>query len=250
MSLFRRNKQTNPSSSGFASPGPTAIPSGDCTTHSPCRELLAIPAAERDSLLRLIPAKAADLGPDGIYIYLNDDLVALLVAMGPGESGSHQRAFPVLGHLASRWNTTPPDLLFRAMNNMRGDNVLVQPHDQGEGSPLYIVADQGVSGVAQLVRLQELLGIDLPHGAIIGIPRQHQIVAVPILKGRDLAAIAPMLRLVHDVGSKAPDRLSLDVFWLHKGRLHPLRAQAKNGQLEEFFPPDEFLQLMEKLPRQ
>ena len=229
--------------------GASAAPSEDCTRHSPCRELLAIPAAQRDSLLRLIPAKTSELGPDGIYLYLNDELVALLVMMGPDESGRRQQANPVLGHLTSRWNTTPPDLIRRAIENMRGDSVVVESYDQGEYSPLYIVVDQGVSGVAHLVRLNELLGIDLPHGAIIGIPREHQIVAVPIRKARDLATIEPILRLVYNVGSKASDRLSLDAYWLHQGRLHPLHAEAKNGHLEQIFPPDEFHQLMEQLPR-
>jgi hypothetical protein len=221
----------------------------DCTQHSPCRELLAIPAAERDSSLRLIITRTSDLGPDGIYVYLNDEFVALLVAMGPGESGRFQRAFPVLGHLATRWNTTHPALLSRAIENMRGDNVLVDSHDQGESSPLYIVVDQGVSGVAQLVRLEELLGFDLPYGALIGIPREHQIVAVPIRKHRDINTMEPLLRLVYNVGSQASDRLSLDVFWFHKGRLHPLHADGNNGELDRIDPPDEFLQLVEQLRR-
>ncbi len=242
MPLFRRNKPNSPSHS-------TAASSEDCTAHSPCRELLAVPAAERDACLRLIIVKPAELGPDAITIYLNDELSALLVVMGPGGSGDSQQAFPVLGHLASRWNTTPPDLLHRALENMRGDNVEVGSHDQGEYSPLYTIVDQGVSGVAHLVRLEEVLGTDLPHGAIIGIPRLHQIIAVPIRKALDVANIEPMLQLVRSVGSKASDRLSLDVFWLHKGRLHPLHAKEKNGQLEEIFPPDEFQQLLEQLPR-
>lgn len=221
--------------------------SEDCSKHSPCRELLAIPAAERDSLLRLIITKTADLGPDGIYIYLNDEFVALLVAMGPGESGRFQRAFPVLGHLAARWKIAFPDLLYRALENMKKDDVTVQSYDQGEASPLYIVADQGVSGAAQVVRLEQLLGVDLPYGALVGIPRAHQIVAVPIRKHRDINSMEPLLRLVYDVGSQASDRLSLDVFWLHKGRLHPLHADGNNGVLDRIDPPDEFFQMVEQL---
>jgi hypothetical protein len=104
-----------------------------------------------------------------------------------------------------------------------------------------------VSGVAQLVRLEELLGIDLPHGALIGIPREHQIIAVPIREHRDINTMEPLLKLVHDVGSQAPDRLSLDVFWYHKGRLHPFHADGNNGRLDRIFPPDEFFQLVEHL---
>ncbi|MGI5226984.1 hypothetical protein [Actinoallomurus sp. CA-142502] len=241
MSIFRRNKATDSSFS--------AGPSGDCTTHSPCRELLAMPAAERDGLLRLIMAKTSELGPDAISVYLNDELSARLVVMAAGDSGRYQRAYPVLAHLTSRWGVTPPDLLLRAVENMRRDNVEVNAHDQGENSPLYTVVDQGVSGAAHLVRLEQALGVDLPYGAIIGIPREHQILAVPIRKAGDVAAIEAMLRLVRDVGSQASDRLSLDVFWLHQGRLHPLHAESKNGRLEQIFPPPEFRQLLEQLPR-
>lgn len=238
MSFFRRDTPTTP-----------AQPAGDCTQHSPCRELLAIPTAERDAQLRLIITRTSDLGPDGIYVHLNDELVALLVAMGPGESGRFQRAFPVLGHVVPRWNTTHQALIGRAIENMRRDDVTVESYDQGESSPLYIVADQGVSGVAQLVRLEELLGTALPYGALVGIPRAHQIVAVPIRRHRDVNSMEPLLRLVYDVGSKAPDRLSLDVFWYHKGLLHPFHADGNNGQLDRIFPPDEFLQLVEHLRR-
>ncbi|MFD0783219.1 hypothetical protein ACFQZ8_04680 [Micromonospora azadirachtae] len=176
-------------------------------------------------------------------------MVGLLVIMGPDESGQRQQTYPVLGHVTARWNTTHPDLIRRAIENMRRDSVMVESYDQGEHSPLYVVVDQGVSGVAHLVRLNELLGDDLPHGAIIGIPREHQILAVPIRKARDLATIEPVLRLVQSVGSKASDRLSLDTYWFHQGRLHPLRAEMKNGQLEQIFPPDEFHRLIEQLPR-
>jgi hypothetical protein len=89
----------------------------------------------------------------------------------------------------------------------------------------------------------------IPAAERDSLPREHQIVAVPIQKARDLATIESMLRLVHNVGSQASDRLGLDVFWLHRGRLHPLHAEAKNGQLEQIFPPDEFRRLMEQLPR-
>ena len=58
-----------------------------------------------------------------------------------------------------------------------------------------------------------------------------------------------MLRLVQNVGSNAQDQVSLDVFRLHRGRLHPLRAEVKNGRLEQIHPPDEFRELMEQLPR-
>jgi hypothetical protein len=234
---------------GSGTPPASQAPSEDCANHSPCRELLAVPAAQRDSLLRLIPAKTSDVGPDAIYIYLNDELVALLVAMGPGESGSFQQAYPVLGHLASRWNADHRDLIMRAIENMRADTVSVESHAQGEYSPLFVVVDQGVSGVAQLVRLEELLGTDLPYGAVVGIPREHQIIVTPIRKARDLATIEPMLQLVQNVGSNALDQVSLDVHWLHQGRLHPLHAEARNGRLEQIFPPDEFQQLMERLPR-
>jgi hypothetical protein len=251
MPLFRRNKPASPPPPQ-QQPGTAqapAAPSDDCTTHSPCRELLAVPAAQRDSLLRLILGRTRDLGPDAISIYLNDELSARLVMMGPGESGAVQRAYAVPGHLAERWNTTPPDLLRRALETMRGDDVEVAAHEQGETSPLYTVIDQGVSGAAHLVRLEQALGVDLPNGAIVGIPREHQILAVPIRTARDVSTIEAMLNLVHDVGSRAQDRVSLDVFWLHKGRLHPFNAETKNGRLERIFPPDEFRTLLDARPR-
>jgi WD40 repeat protein len=228
----------------------TVSQSEDCTQHSPCRELLAIPDVQRDSLFRLRFTKTSDLGPDGIYIYLNDEFVALLVAVGPGESGRFQRAFPVLGHLAERWNIHYSQLLFRAMENMKRDNVEVKRFDQPESSPLYTVVDQGVSGVAQLVRLHELIGDDLPNGALVGLPREHTIVAVPIHKHRDINTMEPLLKMVYNVGSQASDRLSLDVFWYHEGRLHPLHADGNgNGEIGQIYPPDEFMQLVDRLRR-
>ncbi|POM25166.1 hypothetical protein BTM25_38090 [Actinomadura rubteroloni] len=250
MPLFRRNKPASPPPP--QQPGTAQAPassSEDCTAHSPCRELLAIPTAQRDSLLRLILGRTRDLGADAISVYLNDELSARLVVMGPGESGAVQRAYAVPGHLAERWGTTPPDLLRRALENMRGDDVEVAAHEQGETSPLYTVIDQGVSGAAHLVRLEQALGVDLPNGAIVGIPREHQLLAVPIRTARDISTIEAMLNLVRDVGARAQDRVSLDVFWLHKGRLHPFNAEVKDGRLERIFPPDEFRTLLDALPK-
>jgi hypothetical protein len=65
----------------------------------------------------------------------------------------------------------------------------------------------------------------------------------------DVASIEPMHQLVTSVGSEASDGLSTDVFWFHRGQLHPLNARSKDGKLEEIFPPDGFLEFIEKLPR-
>lgn len=237
---------------GSAAPAASAAPpapADECASHEVCRELLAIPAAQRDSLLRLIMGRTAELGADSISVHLNEEFSARLVVMGPGESGSLQKAFAVPAHLTARWNTTPPDLLLRAVENMRRDDVQVNSYDNGDASPLYTVVDQGVSGVAHLVRLEQALGTTFPNGAIVGIPRQHQIIVTPIRTARDIASIEAVLGLVAQVGANAPDRLSLDVFWLNRGRLHPFKAETRDGKLERIFPPDEFRQLLERLPR-
>ncbi|MFI9814688.1 hypothetical protein [Saccharothrix variisporea] len=214
----------------------------DCTRHSPCREVLSLPAGQRESLLRLVPARLSDLGGDGIYVQFNDELVALLVAMAPDSSGRFQQAYPVLGHLADRWGTPHQDLLGRAIANTRADEVSVTKHDQPDHSPLYVLADQGVSGFAHiLLRLEELLGGKLPNGSLVGIPREHQVVVVPFVRKRDVTAIRPLQNLVRDVGAKALDRVGDGVFWYYRGWLNPL------GTLDDT-PPDEFFAFADGLP--
>jgi hypothetical protein len=210
----------------------------DCALHSPCREVLSLPPARLESLIRLVPARMSDLGGDGIYVQFNDELVALLVAMAPDGSGGFQQAYPVLGHLADRWGVPHRDLLGRALTNMRADDVSVTRHDQAEHSPLHVVVDQGVSGFAQIVRLEELLGTELPHGSLVGIPREHQVVAVPLRRKRDVVAIRPLLGLVRNVGENAQDAVSDDVYWYYRGWLHPLGEN----------PPDEFWGFADGLP--
>ncbi|MEJ2858111.1 MULTISPECIES: hypothetical protein [unclassified Saccharothrix] len=211
----------------------------DCANHSPCREVLSLPAAQLDSLIRLVPARLSDLGDDGIYVQFNNALVGLLVAMGPGEAGRFQQAYPILGHLATRWGTTHPDLLQRALGNIRADDVSVTRHDQVDHSPLHVLVDQGVSGFAGiLIRLEELLGIRLPAGSLVGIPREHQVIVVPFQRKRDVTAIRPLQHLVRNVAENALDRVSDDVFWYYRGWLHPLGEN----------PPDEFWAIADGLP--
>lgn len=217
-----------------------------CPDHDPCNRLAGIPVRELDSRLRLVVTPIADLGSDSITAQLGGGLAALLVAMGaPGTA----RAHAVPAHFTPRWNSTPPDLLARALRNMEHDRLAIETLAGGNGGPaLHVVTGQdGLPGAGHVLRLEQVLGQKLPHGALVAMPSNNRFYAVPIHSGDDLSLLDPLISAVRGLAEHGPV-LSQDAFWLHDGQLDPLNATVKDGELR-FFPSDAFKQLLPQLRR-
>ncbi|MGW2863217.1 hypothetical protein [Streptomyces sp. NPDC001205] len=231
MALFGRGKRHS------------TVSGASCPDHHPCSKLADIPIQELDSRLRLVVTPVADLGSDSVTAQLGGGLAALLVAMGaPGTSAA---AIPA--HFTPRWNTTPPDLLVRALGNMKRDRLAIEDVAGQNGGPsLYVVTGQdGLPGAAHVLRLEEVLGQKLPHGALVAMPSNNRFYAVPILGGDALGLLDPLVSAVRGLAEQGAV-LSQDVFWLDGGRLDPLNASFKDGELR-FFPSDAFKQLLPRL---
>lgn len=217
-----------------------------CPDHKPCNKLAGIPLHDLDSRLRLVVTPIADLGSDSITAHLGGGLAALLVAMDlPGTGGAHA----VPAHFTPRWNSTSPDLLARALGNMERDRLAIESLAGGNGGPaLYVVTGQdGLPGAAHVLRLEQVLGQRLPHGALVAMPSNNRFYAVPIHSGDDLGLLDTLVSAVRGLAEQGPV-LSQDVFWLHDGQLDPLNATVKDGELR-YFPSDAFKQLLPQLRR-
>lgn len=199
-----------------------------------------------DVRLRLVVTPVADLGPDSVTVQLGGGLAALLVAMGAPGTG---RAHAVPAHFTPRWNSTPPDLLSRALRNMERDRLTIEAVAGGNGGPaLHVVTGQdGLPGAAHVLRLEQVLGQKLPNGALVAMPSNNRFYAVPLHSGDDLSLLDPLVSAVRGLAEHGPV-LSQDAFWLREGQLDPLNATIKDGELR-FFPSDAFKQLLPKLRR-
>jgi hypothetical protein len=98
----------------------------------------------------------------------------------------------------------------------------VRHHEVGNGLTISMVArddtpwvSTGLTSVQNLFRRPEL-----PHGAIVAVPRLSTVLFTPVESDRVLADIPLLGRLVADMHRDGTDPCSPDVFWFHDRALY------------------------------
>jgi hypothetical protein len=98
----------------------------------------------------------------------------------------------------------------------------VREHDVGNGLTISMVArddtpwvSTGLTSVQNLFRRPEL-----PHGAIVAVPRLSTVLFTPVESDRVLADVLLLGRLVADMHRDGTDPCSPDVFWFHDRALY------------------------------
>ena len=239
MPLFRRTAPNGP-----------APESADCTAHEPCRRLLAIPPQERESRLRLMLTSVAETGRGDVSAHLNPELAGRLVAMDVQRDprvAANALVIPV--HFLPRWDATSRELLDLALANGTRQKLDISAHELGEDAVMYTVGRPDLIDATQLLRLDQVLGRELPFGAYVTVPKVNAVTVLPLTRAPHMAMLPDVLALQHRVAAQGPAAPSMDAFWFHDGKLDPLNAQMNGGQMERYLPPEGFQEKMAQLPR-
>lgn len=243
MPLFRRSAPNG------SAPNGSAPESEDCAAHSPCRQLLEIPPRELDSRLRLMLTPVSETGRDDVSAHLNTALAGRLVAMDAQRDPRvvpHALVIPV--HFLPHWNVTSRELLDRALANGQRQELDISGHQLDADTVMYTVGRRDLVDATQLLRLDQVLGRELPFGAYVTVPKVNAVTVLPLTKAAHVSMLPDSLGLLHSVASQGPGAPSMDAFWFHDGKLDPLNAQMRDGRMERFLPPEGFEERMAQLP--
>ena len=110
-------------------------------------------------------------------------------------------------------------------------NVLVrldvQTQELPGGSQVRVASADGVPYVsAGITSLAQLAGSDLPHGALVGVPRHSMLMIQPMLSKRDLSTVAILEGFAGSMFNGAADGCTPQLYWFVNGDAHPLGTET------------------------
>ena len=192
--------------------------------------------------------RTVNTGSDQIASLMNEKLMGRVVVKEPTSAASARpRVLVFPGHLVTRAESG--DLLQRAGANATNEKLQIRTLDLAPNTSIYTISRDDFIGATRLLFLDDILGRNLPHGAIVIVPRANLVCVLPLDRSSDASLLPDMMRLLHDVAGQAPTTPSLDAFWFHAGQLDPLNAQISGGTLERISPPPGFTETLAHLPR-
>ncbi len=103
----------------------------------------------------------------------------------------------------------------------------VQTQELPGGSVVRVAsADSEPYVSAGITSLSQLAGSDLPHGALVGVPRHSMLMIQPMLGRRDLSTVAILEGFVGSMFDGAADACSRQLFWFVDGDAFPLGTES------------------------
>ena len=208
----------------------------------PLAELEQDPDALRAAVrVRLYPAEALDgdhVSPpfreaaDGMCeVVVVDTADAVLVVEAD--------RFDVLG-LSAR------ELFRLGRDNLRAQEPLdLQPRSDG---PVELLVAEGDSFYTATWALLLDEAVELPpDGALVVVPSRHALVAHPLRDADAVRAVQTLLAIAHRHVAESAGALTADLYWFRDGGLHRLpTVEQDDGQLA-FHPPDDFVEVLNRL---
>jgi hypothetical protein len=193
--------------------------------------------------------RVAETGQGDVSAHLNTELAGRLVAMDtPRDRRTAPNALVIPVHFLPHWNTTSRDLLDRALANGERQKLDIAAHQLGPDTVMYTIGRLDLVDATQLLRLDQVLGRELPFGAYVTVPKVNAVTVLPLTRAEHVPMLGDSLSLLHNVASQGPAAPSMDAFWFHDGKLDPLGARMSGGRLEGFTPPEGFQERMAQLP--
>jgi hypothetical protein len=224
---------------GAAGPGgPASGPGGDL------RQMLAGAPVDRVRLdLRLVVTRPGPhLAPPAMVWPLGDELVAVAcVKLPDGQIVTAEVP------MAQAWGMGAEDVWLQSATNLRGEHFTRSEFDAPGGADMYAFIGQGWPATAQLTRLGEALGADLPAGALVAFPDDNTLISVPIRNQRIPETVSAMFATGHELTRGMPP-LSPRAYWWHEGVAEPLDVQW-HGQQAHVNGSARFGQVMAGVPQ-
>ncbi len=85
-------------------------------------------------------------------------------------------------------------------------------------------------------------------GTLIGIPHRHSVVLYPIENLEVVTAINQLIPTIYGMNAEGPGSISNNLFWYYEGQVENLPYTIEDNKLQ-FFPPDNFMKMLQTLPK-
>ncbi len=148
---------------------------------------------------------------------------------------------------AKVWRLDPEDLLDIGRQNLRASRKLAEtvfPLEQG--TRLKVLAGDSYYAASHALFLDEYLRDDLPHGALVGIPKRDMLLLHEIRDMGLMEAMTALLQLIVGMHRDGPGSLSPYLYWRHDGEFTVIPYEMDDDTLT-LVPPEAFVALMDEL---
>lgn len=243
MAMFRRNRpaagqQPGPYGQPAAGMPGAPGPGGDVR-----QMLLGAPVDRVRQDLRLSVTRVGPhLAPPALAWPVTDELAAIACVKLP-DGAIVSAEVP----MAQAWGMGPEDVWLQSATNLRGEHVSRSEFDTASGVPMVMLTGQAWPGSAHLTRLGEALGEELPAGALVTLPDDNTLLAIPIHNPRVIDMVGFMYGTGHELTRGQPP-MSMRPLWWHEGVAEPLDVQW-HGQTGHVSGSPRFTQAMSAMPQ-
>lgn len=148
---------------------------------------------------------------------------------------------------AKGWALEVPELFEIGRRNLRRAGLLkrtavaVRP-----GVEIHLYSGDPYYAASHALILDAYLPDNLPHGALVGLPRRDAIL-LHIIRNIGVAeAISSMLQAIVGMYADGPGSLSPNLYWFWHGEFITLPYEL-DGNVLDFSPPADFAELLERL---
>jgi len=185
------------------------------------------------SLLRESAELICRAGPEGTIEVMVLDLPTTVRTVAPSE--------------ARRWGQEEDDLFAEGRRNLRRSNRLkASTVHLLPGTSVLLYHGDPYYAASHALIIEDYLPVDLPYGALIGLPRRDALL-VHVIRNVGVAhAVNAMLRVIAGLHREGPGSLSHHLYWLRDGEFHSL-PYTLGSQSLDFQPTPEFAALLQHL---
>lgn len=209
-------------------------------------EIAAAEAAPDASRLRAQAVPRGPEAPPGLSSPINSAFDLVAVEDRDGSVRALQQ--PDLDAMGM----SPEDALTTALNQTVTEVLVhldVHPQPLPVGGSVLTASAEGVPYVsAGVTSIPQLAGVDLPYGALFGVPRHSMILILPVSSWQSLAAVGMLTGFVESMYADADDPCAAGLYWYADGDAYPVGLEDAGGQQRLVLAP-ELQQLADRLPQ-
>jgi len=149
--------------------------------------------------------------------------------------------------IAEKWGRDSDELFAAAEQNVREMCEVETEEVSLEDMTLKIVQGESPYVASLAIDLQRFPGLEGPHGAFVGIPIRHAIVALPWIEPKGFAKVHNLMRIVAGMEHDGPGSVSSRMYWYRKGEWTEIPFEIKDDGELAVRPPDTFMKYLEKV---
>ncbi len=153
--------------------------------------------------------------------------------------------FNVAPKFTEPWGQSRDGLWQAALENMSREKA-PQVTAIGEATtPMVVIEGESYYTATNVLWLDRLTPVDATRGAVVAIPSRHLLILHPVNDLRVAATLNLMLSAAARMYDQGPGSISDHLYWWRPGRLTLIPSDRRQNSLT---PPDEFVQLLNRLP--